>query len=84
MCVAYWQLQVPAPVTSDRSVAFDGLAEPELEREPEFDELVERVGATGGVAGGVDPVPELLWVSGVTPTLAEVDRAGVYVATTTR
>jgi hypothetical protein len=40
MCVGYWQLHVPAPVTSDRSVAFDGLAELELEPEPEFDELV--------------------------------------------
>jgi hypothetical protein len=38
--VDYWQPQVPAPVTSERSVAFDGLAAPELEPEPEFDELV--------------------------------------------
>jgi hypothetical protein len=35
----YWQPQVPAPVTSERSVAWDGLAEPELELEPEFEEF---------------------------------------------
>ena len=45
MYVGYWQPQVPAPVTSERSVAFDGLAEPEPE--PEFDELVWCVGAAG-------------------------------------
>lgn len=72
MCVGYWQLHVPAPVTSDRSVAFDGLAEPE----PELDELVERVGATG-VADSVDPVAERLWVSLVAPMLADVCSAGV-------
>lgn len=77
MYMGYWQLQVPAPVTSERSVAFDGLAEPELDLEP--DELV-----CVGAAGGVDPVPEPPWVSEVPPTLADVDRAGVYVATTTR
>jgi hypothetical protein len=38
--VDYWQRQVPAPVTSERSVAFEGLAGPELEPELEFDELV--------------------------------------------
>jgi hypothetical protein len=79
----YWQLQVPAPVTSERRAAFDGLVEPELEPEPEFDELVECVGATGVVAGVVDPV-ELLWVSGEAPVPADVRWAGVYVATTTR
>lgn len=76
MRVGYWQLQVPAPVTSERSVDRDGLADPEFELAAEFDELVECVAATG-VAGGVDPVAELLWVSEVAPTLAEVDRAGV-------
>lgn len=34
------QPHVPAPVTNERSVAFDGLTELELELEPEFDELV--------------------------------------------
>jgi len=38
--MAYWQPQVPAPVTSERSVACDGLAEPEPELEPEFEEFV--------------------------------------------
>jgi hypothetical protein len=61
-------------VTSERSVALDGLAEPELA--PEFDELVECVGATGCVGGGVDPVVELFWVS-VTPALADVRWAGL-------
>jgi hypothetical protein len=80
MYMGYWQLHVPAPVTSERSVAFDGLAEPELDLEPAFAELVLCVDG----AGGVDPAPETLWVSEVPPTLADVDRAGVYVATTTR
>jgi beta-phosphoglucomutase-like phosphatase (HAD superfamily) len=34
------QPHVPAPVTSERRVAFEGLAELELDPEPEFDELV--------------------------------------------
>ena len=40
MYMGYWQPQVPAPVTSERSVAFDGLCEPEFEPELEFEELV--------------------------------------------
>jgi len=55
----------------------DGLAEPELDPEPPFDELVLCVDATGVVAGVVDRVAELLWVSGVAPALADVRWAGV-------
>lgn len=40
MYMGYWQPQVPAPVTSDRSVAFDGVVEPEPELQPEFGRLV--------------------------------------------
>ena len=51
-----------------------------MELEPEFEEFVERVGE----AGDVDPVAELLWVSGVTARDVEVSRTGVYLAVTTR
>ncbi|MBV9339224.1 MAG: hypothetical protein JO243_25320 [Solirubrobacterales bacterium] len=40
MAFDYWQPQVPAPVTNERSVACDGLPEPDLELEPEFEEFV--------------------------------------------
>jgi hypothetical protein len=78
--VDYWQPQVPAPVTSERRVACDGLPEPELELEPELEELVCCVAE----AGGVDLAAELLWVSGATARLVDVSRAGVYFVTTTR
>jgi len=35
----YWQPQVPAPVTSERSVACDGLREAELELDPDLEEF---------------------------------------------
>ena len=44
-CAGYWQLQVPAPVTSDRRVAFEGVEE----LEPEF-ELGEVCGCVAGEA----------------------------------
>jgi len=49
-CAGYWQLQVPAPVTSDRRVALDGLAGFEPEFDP--DELC------GSVAGDPSPDPD--------------------------
>jgi hypothetical protein len=75
----YWQPHWPAPATSARSVACDGFPDLELEPEPdpEFDELVECVGGADVEAAGVDPVPELPWVSDVAPALDGVAGVGV-------
>jgi hypothetical protein len=55
-CAGYWQLQVPAPVTSERRVALDGLAE----LDPEF-ELGDEC---GWVAGDPWPDPDEAEVEG--------------------